>query len=67
MGSPPDEIRVLGLEPIAASPALIEAAPALRHDPLKAKFAGLGEHERAFGRESVKSLRNIAENAVRCG
>ena len=30
--SRPDEIRVLGLEPVAALPAPIEAALPLRHD-----------------------------------
>jgi hypothetical protein len=42
--SGPNEIRVLGLQPIAAGPALLEAARPLRHDPLKAHLAGLGEH-----------------------
>src|SRR6516165_5872336 len=46
-GSRPDEIRVLGLQPVAAFPAVIEAARPLRHDAFEAEFARLGEHERA--------------------
>jgi hypothetical protein len=49
MGSRPDEIRVLRLEPVAARPALIEAGRLLRHDALKTQFAGLGDHDRALG------------------
>jgi hypothetical protein len=37
-----DEIRVLRLQPIAAAPALIEAARPLRHDAFKARLARLG-------------------------
>jgi hypothetical protein len=48
MRSCPDEIWVLGFEPVAAPPAPMEAARPLRHDPFEAKFAGLGEHDRAF-------------------
>ena len=47
--SRPDEIRVLGLQPVPARPALIEAALSFRHDALKAELAGLGEHNRALG------------------
>ena len=51
MKSRPDEIRVLGLQPIAAPPAPIEAALAFRHDAFEAEFAGFGEHDRALGGE----------------
>ena len=49
--SRPDEIRVLGLQPIAASAAAIEATLSLRHDAFEAKLAGFGEHDRALGGE----------------
>ena len=39
---------VLGLQPVAASPAPIEAAFPFRHDALKAEFVSLGEHDRAL-------------------
>ena len=45
----PQKVRVLRLQPAAARPAPIEAAGALRHDPLKAQLAGVGEHDRALG------------------
>src|SRR4029077_9335153 len=48
MGSGPDEIRVHGLQPVAASPPLIEAALSLRHDAFEAKLACLGEHDHAL-------------------
>jgi hypothetical protein len=38
------ESRVLRLEPAAARPTPISAACALRHDPLQAQLAGLGEY-----------------------
>jgi hypothetical protein len=40
------EVWVQALQPIPAHPAPIAAAGALRHDPLEAQFARLGEHER---------------------
>ena len=49
--SRPDEIRVLGFQPIAAPPAAIEAALALRHDAFQVELARLGEHDRALGGE----------------
>jgi hypothetical protein len=45
--SRPDEIGVLGLQPVAAFAALVEGARPLRHHDLKAKLAGLGEHDHA--------------------
>lgn len=45
------KFRVLGLEPIAAFPALVKAAQSLRHDALKAEFTGFGEHNLALGGE----------------
>src|SRR6516164_5560116 len=47
--SGPLEGRVLALEPMPAVPAPVEAAGALRHDPLQAHLARLGEDERALG------------------
>ena len=51
--SRPDEIRVLGLQPVPARPALIEAARPLRHDAFEAELARLGEHDRALGGERL--------------
>jgi len=48
-----DEIRVLRLQPIAAAPALIEAARPLRHDAFKAQLARLGERDRAAGASAI--------------
>ena len=45
--SPALEVRVQAFEPVAAHPAAIAAAGTLRHDPLEAQLARLGEHERA--------------------
>jgi hypothetical protein len=42
------EIRVLGLEPGAASPAAIEAAGSFRHDAFDAGLTGFGERYRAL-------------------
>jgi hypothetical protein len=51
MESHPDEIRVLGLQPITASAVPIEAALPLRHYAFEAQLARLGEHHRALGGE----------------
>jgi hypothetical protein len=40
-GSRPDEIRIHGLEPIAARAALIETALSLRHNAFEPKLTGL--------------------------
>jgi hypothetical protein len=55
----PDEIGVLGLEPIAARLALVEAALPFRHDALKAKFAGLSENDRTLGDERFAEQNSI--------
>jgi hypothetical protein len=47
--SRPNEIRVLGLQPVTASAAAIEAALSLRHDAFEAELAGFGEHDCALG------------------
>ena len=47
--SRPDERRVARLQPVSATAAPIEAAGPLRHDPLEAHLAGLGEDELALG------------------
>jgi hypothetical protein len=44
---------VLGLQPVATSPALVEAALSLRHDAFEAELAGFGEHDCAVGGERV--------------
>ena len=45
------EIRVDRPQPVATSPALIEAARPLRNDALEAELARLVEHHRALGGE----------------
>ena len=45
------EFGVPDLQPVPARPATIAAAGPLRHDPLEAELAGVGEHDRAFGRQ----------------
>jgi hypothetical protein len=50
--SRPDEIRVLGLEPIAAWSALVEAALSLRDDAFEAELAGLLKYHRTLGGQS---------------
>ncbi len=52
--SSPLEIRVQDLQPVAARPAPVAAAGALRHDPLEAELAGVGEHDRALGRQRLR-------------
>jgi hypothetical protein len=47
-GSRPHELWVPALQPAPAGPASIEAALALRDDPLEVQLAGVGEHERAL-------------------
>jgi hypothetical protein len=49
----PNEVWVLRFEPVAASPAPIEAALPLRHDPFEAQLASFGEHDRALIRERL--------------
>jgi hypothetical protein len=49
------ESRVLRLQPLAARPAPIAAAGALRHDPLKAHLASPGEHERSLGHQGKRA------------
>ena len=51
--SRPGEIRVLGLEPVAAPSALMEAAFPFRHNAFEAKLARLGEHTLAPGGERI--------------
>ena len=45
------EVRVQDLQPVAARPAPIAAAGPLRHDPLEAEPASVGEHDRALSRQ----------------
>jgi hypothetical protein len=45
--SPALKLRTQALQPVAARPAFIATAGALRHDALEAQLAGVGEHDRA--------------------
>ena len=49
--SSPRKGRALRLQPLPAVSAPISAAGALRDDPLQTQLAGLGEHDRALGRQ----------------
>jgi hypothetical protein len=49
-------LRAQALEPVLACPAAIAAAGALRHNPLEAERAGVGEHGRAVASDRLTEL-----------
>jgi hypothetical protein len=63
MRSRPDEIRVHGLQPVVAFPALVEAALSLRYDAFDAKLARLGEHARALA-HALSVITHIVQRSL---